>query len=519
MFNWDDVLKKTLVLDYKNHKYQIIVSRVWESYRIDLIEDGYPVCLENTNNKSFKNEVNDDARIENQIFEWGNWILKSQVSICDKCKEEKLVKVLENYDIEKPEFNGLKAICKKCRDFIYRKIGTALDAEMEKGKAKLRKKYMSSPPIIVGGYDNKVDAYKYLCAIENKRIENIGDGFISAKAILTAKDGTHYPVFSVIDRSSGGELWESQFIAENYETNISQDLIIPYIRKDKNQIFPYTYETLSFIEEDFHQKSWLGYISQLNVKHHYANQVEAISQKKVTYLDDAEHTSVRTYFSFQHILSAALLLKEIKECELSLNKGFSDDVFIKYRAFCVNAIISIVSFMEASINELFMDASDNRNGAIKDLSDHDVETLAGMWKLNIPRTASYSIIEKYQIALNLLKKECYDLGCEPAQSVSILIKLRNSLIHYEPEWVTTQSIDEAKLKQQKMEKYLRDKFEPNEFTGENNPFFPDKCFSIGLVKWAFNSVLNFTDTFYLNLGLIPPYEKIKSKLEIIMDGL
>ena len=333
-----------------------------------------------------------------------------------------------------------------------------------------------------------------------------------------AKDGTYYPVFCIIDISSAGELCDSMFIAENYEMNISQDLIFPFIGKTENQIFPYEYETLTWVENDYHQKSWLGELTQSNVKHHYTNQVEAIWQEEIQSFEDTEYVTVRTYFSIQHILSTALFLSEIEEYESLLDEEYSDDTFIKHRAFCVNAIFSAVSFLEASINELFMDAADNRNGAIKDLADHEVEALAGMWKLNIPRTASFSIIEKYQIALTLLKKECFNLGSEPAQSVSILIKLRNSLIHYEPEWVTTQSVDEALLKQQKIEKFLRNKFELNRFTGKDNPFFPDKCFSAGLVKWAIDKVLEFTDSFYLNIGLIPPYEKLKNKLGEIMDG-
>ena len=376
---------------------------------------------------------------------------------------------LEDYDLVKPKFNGLNKICKSCRDTIYKEIMSTIEIQRQQDKAELRRLFESNPPIIVGGFKHRIDAYKYLRSIKEDSIENIDAGFLSAKGVLTANDGTYYPVFCIIDRSSGGELWDSQFIAENHDIYIPQDLIFPYIGKTEDQIYPYKYETLSVIEEDFHQGSWFGNITQSNVKHHLSNLIEVSWAEEIKSLEDTKYVSVRTYFSIQHILSAALFLNEIEKCEECLDENYSEDMLIKHRALCVNAIFSAISFLEASINELYMDASDNRDGSIRDLRDDEVEALAGMWNLGIPRTASYSIIEKFQITLSLLKRECLDLGADPAQSVSFIIKLRNSLIHYEPEWVTTQSVDAALVKQQKIEKYLRSRFEINKFTG-NDPF-------------------------------------------------
>ena len=423
---------------------------------------------------------------------------------------------LKGYDLAQAEFTGLTRICKSCRDSIYDDITSQIEVRRQNEAARFRSILENNPPTIVGGYQRRIDAYKYLRSIKKDSIEVLDDGFVSAKAVLTAKDGTYYPVFCIIDTSSGGELWDSQFIAENHDQYISQDFVFPYIGKGESQIFPYSYETLSVIEEDFHQGSWFGNITQSNVKHHLSNLIEVSWPEEIKSLEHTEYVTVRTYFSIQHILSAAIFLSEIRACEESLETSYTEDLFIKHRALCVNAVFSAVSFLEASINELFMDSSDNRYGVIRDLTDEEVETLAGMWNLGVPRTASYKIIEKYQITLTLLQRGNLDLGIEPAQSVSTIIKLRNCLIHYEPEWVTTQSLDEALVNQQRMEKYLRNKFEVNKFTGKDNPFFPDKCLSSGLIYWAIQNILGFADGFYIKIGLIPPYEKIRYKLERMM---
>lgn len=205
--------------------------------------------------------------------------------------------------------------------------------------------------------------------------------------------------------------------------------------------------------------------------------------------------------------------KEIKATEEELNDNYEEETFIKHRALCINAVFSATSFLEALINELFMDSKDNRAGLVRDITDEQIKALSEMWDLGIPRTANYNILEKYQIALTLLKKGKINLGEDPAQSVSLIIKLRNSLTHYEPEWISTSSDDEELIKIHKMEKLLRGRFELNNFTGKENPFFPDKCLSYGLVNGIIRKVIDFSDLFFIKIGIIPPYEKVRFKIE------
>ncbi len=141
--------------------------------------------------------------------------------------------------------------------------------------------------------------------------------------------------------------------------------------------------------------------------------------------------------------------------------------------------------------------------------------MAEMWKLEVPRTANYKILQKYQIALVLAQKQIFDPGNLPYQDVNLLVKLRNSLVHYEPEWVKSPASDDFgpdDIHTYAYEKKLRGKFLPNPLTGQGNPFYPDKCLGHGCAEWAVNSSVIFADAFFSRMGLLSPYDHIRDRL-------
>ncbi|WP_222125190.1 hypothetical protein [Paenibacillus xylanexedens] len=85
---------------------------------------------------------------------------------------------------------------------------------------------------------------------------------------------------------------------------------------------------------------------------------------------------------------------------------------------------------------------------------------------SLPKTAKYSILEKYQIALTLADKNLFKKGVSPYQDVYLLIQVRNAITHYEPEWVTTESEFPEKITEQALEKKLKHKFGLNPFASD-----------------------------------------------------
>jgi hypothetical protein len=191
------------------------------------------------------------------------------------------------------------------------------------------------------------------------------------------------------------------------------------------------------------------------------------------------------------LLATRILIDQIKDSEYRLERKINEIEFIKNRSLCTNIVFSAVAFLEASINELFMDSDDNKDRLLLDLTSEEIGKLNSFWKLGIPRTAQYSIIDKYRIAISILGKQQIDLGSEPYQSISCLIKLRNSLVHYEPEWVVTKTDNDEEMTNQKIDKLLVGKYTLNKWTGDDNPFFPDKCLSFGMALWILKILYSF----------------------------
>jgi hypothetical protein len=222
----------------------------------------------------------------------------------------------------------------------------------------------------------------------------------------------------------------------------------------------------------------------------------------------------RTYYSLQHIQSAALFTRLCANIEKNYNGVFNDELFSEHRAYVTGTILSVVSFLEAAINEIFADIADGINDKITNCFNlRSKIQISSLWDMGIPRTASYPILEKYQIALLLADKKVLDKGKNPFQDVLLIIKLRNSLTHYEPEWITHQLEDNKdSYVPHDFEKKLKSKFPLNPLLS-GNPFYPDKCLGYGCAEWAVVSGINFADEFFKELGAIPRYEHIRGRLK------
>ena len=224
---------------------------------------------------------------------------------------------------------------------------------------------------------------------------------------------------------------------------------------------------------------------------------------------------VRHQYSLQHILSAAFFARQSYQAEKEYNGQYSDELFHRHRACVTAALLSAVAFLEATINEFFADTKDSPFSETTKQLDSNVSLLmSNMWKLGIPKTANYSIIEKYQIALTLARKELFDLGNSPAQDIISLVKIRNALTHSEPSWVTVTekdgSVDNSKFASLKREK----KFPLNPlFARSETQFFPDKCLSHGCATWAVNSSISFVEIFSVKMDVPVQFDHLRPQLK------
>jgi len=235
--------------------------------------------------------------------------------------------------------------------------------------------------------------------------------------------------------------------------------------------------------------------------------------------------STRAYFSVYHIETAALFARQAKAVEVARagTTRFSLDQW----GYVVGSVLSSVAFLEAAINELFADTSDGRlrigqlsvkptPRSRRRLTRDTVRLMAEMWEQGIPRTARYSVLEKYAIALSLARKEPMDKGIPPWQPTELLIRLRNALVHYEPTDEPVGPLKGGEHKstdgEHKLTKALRGRFPLNSLAHSSLSTFPDKILGHGCAAWAVKTSTAFADEFAQRLGITPFYVHTLAKL-------
>ena len=223
----------------------------------------------------------------------------------------------------------------------------------------------------------------------------------------------------------------------------------------------------------------------------------------------------RMSFSTSHAQCAATLVKmatdrqnEIKASGTGLGKSHHD-----LEALVTSSIIMCASFMEVTANEFFSDCSDPKwNSDLKALPQERVKIAGDLWEAQIPRTAKYSTLEKFDVALRIFGKPILDKARNPRQDAYLVSVLRNALIHAEPVTSTLfTDEDNVTITVQEMEKKLNGKFELNPFEFSTRPFFPDKILSAGCAEWAFKSSVALSDHFFEIIGIKPHYDHIRSQ--------
>lgn len=194
----------------------------------------------------------------------------------------------------------------------------------------------------------------------------------------------------------------------------------------------------------------------------------------------------RSAFAVQHMMAAARFSRMCGEIETA-NKEQPLGEFFDRQIGAVSATVMLATAsLESNINEYLCEPEKVFPNLLED-SPHTLVKLL----------EQKSILEKYQSVLSFRGVAEYAAGEPPYQDVDSLIKLRNALVHFKPEWHDEQELH------RKIEGRLKGRFEINPAIGENGVFFPQQCMSYGCTKWAVNTALEFMRHFSERSGL--PY--------------
>lgn len=219
---------------------------------------------------------------------------------------------------------------------------------------------------------------------------------------------------------------------------------------------------------------------------------------------------VKSMMSPSLIQSAVFLAEEAKLLEqqhAGTPWGEVQEVFARHRSFVLGSLFSSVTFMEAAINEFISDATDTRQNIEESVGTDNTNWLSALWNSNFIRHTS--VLDKYQIVLEGLGRPRFDKGRNPYQDVATVVRLRNELVHYKPEFL-------AGPESGHWTDSLRPKFAPNALfpAGSGNADFPGRLLGHGCAEWAAESSLSFADAFFAQIGVQPKYEQVRDRLKL-----
>lgn len=204
----------------------------------------------------------------------------------------------------------------------------------------------------------------------------------------------------------------------------------------------------------------------------------------------------RSAFAVQHMMAAARFSQMCGEIEIA-NKEQPLGKFFDRQIGAVSATVMLsTASLESNINEYLCEPEQVFPSLLED-SPHTLVKLL----------EQKSVLEKYQSVLSFRGVAEYAAGEPPYQDVDALIKLRNALVHFKPEWHDEQELH------RKIEGRLKGRFEINPAIGENGVFFPQQCMSYGCTKWAVNIALEFMRDFSERSGLPYRFEKFAARIK------
>ena len=202
----------------------------------------------------------------------------------------------------------------------------------------------------------------------------------------------------------------------------------------------------------------------------------------------------RTNLALHHLFAACRLSARVKQIEAE-NAGQPFGEFWEEILQCSLGVAMLsVAALESYANEMYFEGAVLKPG------------------INAAAAAELSeivdkeqILRKYAIALAITSAKRMDMGTSNVQNAAVLIRLRNAVVHFRPEWFDDQD------EHGKLSKQLASKFQPSPFL-PNEPIFPRAWASHSFTVWALKSTVAFLDHFHFEAALPTPIEQFRTRL-------
>lgn len=241
--------------------------------------------------------------------------------------------------------------------------------------------------------------------------------------------------------------------------------------------------------------------------------MERLDATDELHVTDSASLTTRTYTSIRHLQSASVLADATRSAEEAwggIGPTWDEKGLVKIVANATATLYCGVAFLEASINELYLDAIERERFEVKHqwtrlTARHPslLSDLAIIWPQVERRTP---LVEKYQRAALAAGAR---LDGAHVTDVATMVRLRNWLTHAKPEThVVSSDIPDLPITKRPLLEELAQRFAFNRKWGDAGRTM-DAALASPCATWALHSALGFADRFWASLGIDPPYEHVR----------
>jgi hypothetical protein len=209
----------------------------------------------------------------------------------------------------------------------------------------------------------------------------------------------------------------------------------------------------------------------------------------------APEVKLRYNFTYNFLVGAAALTRLAIEIE-NKGKDATETERFEHKAFIAGCIMQSVAALESEVWSLLNHGPGHHLGS--DGLDNKSKDILSIVADSFDKE---SVLTKYNLILQLIRRKKLDLGVQPMQDLNLLISLRNEITHFKSLW--TNELDRKKLFKILEEK---DSTPPTYSPEGRQNFFPHICLSYGRAKWSLDTVVSFIDYYYGELGIKSPLD-------------
>jgi hypothetical protein len=212
---------------------------------------------------------------------------------------------------------------------------------------------------------------------------------------------------------------------------------------------------------------------------------------------------IRYSFTAQFVRGGAIFANKAHEIEATNISEITEELAAEYRSYVVSTVFQCAAALESEIAEI------TQHGPGHQLGSNGLNVPAHNFLKPLADVIDgESTLRRYELVLHLLQLPALERGTDTYRTASLLIKLRNELIHYKSRWDS--EIDRAKL----FSSLRQLKLDKPSFIQTNTTFFPHQCLSASLASWSVITTISFITEFYSLLGIVSPLKPYLERLVV-----